>query len=279
MDKSRSLAQGLLKSDDFVSIPKQAKLKSSTKLTDDKEFLSLQKIIFDIEGNDYCILYFKQNQHTLLLLPVSDISFIQLETMKQKAETLLSTSSVFATITFGKKFMHHLANFWVYDVDFELVGTVIRACIPYGRIIEDNFEDVELNLKEDDKTLKAISATIQLAEENMMPQSKKIIQSPLEEITFSIKESIICYQFDHPEIKDFYKIEGEVTCLTKGNANEEITLNLSNLSNSTRNSFKMVIDGKIEKKNTQQHQQHQNQVLRSKQHRFCALQLSNSRLH
>ena len=49
-------------------------------------------------------------------------------------------------------------------------------------------------------------------------------------------------------MKTFYKIEGQIFCSTKGNANEEITLTLNNLSNGVCNSFKMGIDGKVEKK-------------------------------
>ena len=188
IDKNRTLPQSLLKNDEYIALSSAKNKGSSGQIPyDDKEFQAMEKIIHSINDVDYAILCFKEGQYTLLLIPITEITFVNFESLKLKVEILLMAPAIYATITFGKKFMDYFYEVMNYIFDFETIDTLIKACIPFGKIIEDNFADVEINLREEEKALKGITTNYTSTENNVLPQSKKIVQLPLEEINFQIR--------------------------------------------------------------------------------------------
>ena len=131
-----------------------------------------------IEDKTWLFVKLRENNFTLFIFPKEDMPSSRSE------ENIFDNSNFYATVEFGRKFVEFIkkSQFGINN-SIENLEFVLLNCVPYGRILSDNFSTYLSVFNEN----KASSAPLMQYDKAASHQNKLLIQEPVKKVNFILE--------------------------------------------------------------------------------------------
>lgn len=154
----------------------------------DQKYYLFKDLYLTVGSKKWLMLSFQKGDFTLFIFPREEIAP---NSQEFSYNSVINNVSIFAAVQFGKKFIEFLDESISKKGNMEdSIDFILLNCIPFGRILTDNFTPFLVCLTEG-KTM-AVSTN----QENKLPshQDKYIIQDPIKKAIFTLEVfPFICF--------------------------------------------------------------------------------------
>jgi hypothetical protein len=133
-----------------------------------------------IDSNDYLAIIFEKEDYSLILFPKAD-DF--LKHGMDKFNSILRNSNFYASAQFGFKLIDFICLNHFDEPTADALEIFVMSCIPFGKIIDDDFEAYATLLYEQDD----LSPSPETPSKSLPSQSKLVAKGPVKKINVIIQ--------------------------------------------------------------------------------------------
>ena len=140
----------------------------------------VNQFLMRIDSNDYLTIILEKEEYSLVLFPRGD-DFLKNE--MDKFNSIIKNSNFYAVAQFGFKFLDFVCLNRFEESTVDALEVIVMSCIPFGRIIDDDFEAYATLLYEQEDAIMPNDRP----NKNLPSQNKLVARGLVKKIEVSIE--------------------------------------------------------------------------------------------